>query len=182
MIAFDVGNRWFQYRVGGVCVEGGDVLLHRAATDDFWALPGGRCEAGEAAVDALRREMWEETGADVAVGPLLCVVENFYTHSDKPHHELGVYFACTLSPGHPYRDRTREHAGVEDTHPDGVALPLVFRWFPVASLADVPLYPACLRDALAEANAGTRYLVQADNAANRTESRPLIVPTEGTPR
>jgi hypothetical protein len=37
----------FRVRVAGVAVHDGRVLFHRAAHDDFWALPGGRVAAGE---------------------------------------------------------------------------------------------------------------------------------------
>ena len=39
MISFDRGGVRFHYRVAGVCVHDGYILLHRADHDDYWALP-----------------------------------------------------------------------------------------------------------------------------------------------
>lgn len=46
-------------------------VFDRADGSEFWLLPGGRREPGEAEVDCLRREVHEETRLEVAVGPLL---------------------------------------------------------------------------------------------------------------
>jgi 8-oxo-dGTP diphosphatase len=61
--------------VGGVVVDGDGRLLlirrARAPGAGRWSLPGGRVEPGEDDATALRREMREETGLDVTVGPLV---------------------------------------------------------------------------------------------------------------
>jgi 8-oxo-dGTP pyrophosphatase MutT (NUDIX family) len=47
--------------------DGGRVLLVHHRRLDRWLLPGGHVEAGDAAIsDAARREVVEETGADLA--------------------------------------------------------------------------------------------------------------------
>lgn len=45
----------------------GDVLLIERTDNGFWALPGGAQEIGESVTDAVRREVREETGIEVAV-------------------------------------------------------------------------------------------------------------------
>lgn len=48
------------------------VLMFRFDTGDgrpFWATPGGACDPGETFAQAARREMAEETGFDLEVGP-----------------------------------------------------------------------------------------------------------------
>jgi 8-oxo-dGTP diphosphatase len=56
--------------------EKGEVLLVRQATGrHFWTLPGGKVKRSEALVDALEREVKEETGLDVVVGDLISVMD-----------------------------------------------------------------------------------------------------------
>lgn len=60
--------------VGGIVSdEAGRLLVIRRGhppDEGRWTLPGGRVEAGESDAAALRRELAEETGLDVAVGEL----------------------------------------------------------------------------------------------------------------
>ena len=56
----------------------GRLLLIRRGQEPgqgLWSLPGGRCERDESAAETAVREVREETGLDVAAGPLVGTVE-----------------------------------------------------------------------------------------------------------
>src|SRR3972149_1738715 len=82
MITFDEGKLRFVYRVAGVAIDKGRVLLETVGGQDFWFLPGGRGEFLEPSKETLRREIIEEIGARVKVVRLLWVVENFFSGKD----------------------------------------------------------------------------------------------------
>ncbi len=78
MISFDRENRRIKYRIAGLCIHDGYVLLTRPDQDDYWILPGGRVELLEDTRTTLRRELLEETGYEAQIGNLLWIVENFF--------------------------------------------------------------------------------------------------------
>jgi ADP-ribose pyrophosphatase YjhB (NUDIX family) len=64
--------------VGAFVFDGDRVLLVERGQppgEGLWTVPGGRQEPGETLAQAVAREVREETGLVVEVGPLACVVE-----------------------------------------------------------------------------------------------------------
>lgn len=152
MISFRAGSHRFHLRAGAVVIDRGHLLLHRLEGDAFWALPGGRVNAGEQACDALEREFLEELGLPVQCKELLCVGENFFEYEREPHHEVGLYFSVALPPDAPVNDKSATHQGVEGNRR------LEFRWFSLASLRELDFRPAALRDSLSKALLPTHFV------------------------
>ena len=64
----------------GIVLNGqGEVLLVRTHRDG-WVFPGGQVEVGENVIDAVKREVMEETGVEIDVGELFCVSSNTGKH------------------------------------------------------------------------------------------------------
>lgn len=159
-ITFAVDGGRFNYRAVAVVHDGRRVLLHRAARDDWWSLPGGRVEHGEPAVDTLRREMREELGVDVHPRRLLWVMENFFVDpAGQRWHEHALAFLVELPADSALLERS-----TFDGDEDGIAL--IFQWFPVGELAALPLYPTFFRRALARLPSHAEYVVHHDASLN----------------
>ncbi len=89
-------------------VQDGRVLLTRFSGRGFhtgmWGLPGGGIEHGEAPVDAVAREVREETGLDCEVGRVLAVDDvrvrgTAPSGRDEEFHSVGIVYAATVAPG-----------------------------------------------------------------------------------
>jgi len=74
MITFNAGAWRFNYRVGGMIVRDGHVLLMRIGSESFWFVSGGRIEAAKPAKAALEREVTEELGVAGQIGRMLWAV------------------------------------------------------------------------------------------------------------
>ena len=66
------------FTAGGLCVvqrQDGRILLVRQSYRSGWGLPGGLMARGEVPEDAVRREVREEVGLEVDLGPPTVVVD-----------------------------------------------------------------------------------------------------------
>ena len=76
--------------VGILMKPNGDVLLGSRPEGKpyagYWEFPGGKVEAGEAVLDALKREFAEEIGVNIISAEPWCGVEHVYPHAHVRLH------------------------------------------------------------------------------------------------
>src|SRR5947208_773903 len=90
--------------VGAVVVDGDRVLLVKRGHEPLkgeWSLPGGAVELGETLETAIVREVREETGLEIDVGPIVDVLDRLRYDPDGrvKYHYVLVDFVCRPSGG-----------------------------------------------------------------------------------
>lgn len=121
--------------IRAIIVEDGRILMVNAWPDGKSALmcaPGGGVEVGSSLPDNLAREVFEETGLTVAVGPP-CLINEFHD-PDSGFHQVDLFFRCTVLAQSP---RPTEWADTENIVTDR-------RWLTPDELAAIPHKPDSL--------------------------------------
>jgi 8-oxo-dGTP diphosphatase len=90
--------------VGAVVVRDDKALLIKRGQEPRkgeWSLPGGIVEAGESLLDALQREVREETGLDVDIGPHIETFDRIHRDEEGRvrYHFVIVDYLCTSAGG-----------------------------------------------------------------------------------
>ncbi|XHC25496.1 MAG: NUDIX hydrolase [Phycisphaerales bacterium] len=142
----------------GVLQRGGRVLLCRDRGGGYCYLPGGHVEPGEAASEAVARELGEEAGLrEISVGSCALVTEQRFQQNGQPRHEVNFVFhveRCLLP------DRTPlplgSASGRDDEPPIVASLEdhIEFVWVEAAALGEVDLRPASMKAWLMSGSSG----------------------------
>jgi A/G-specific adenine glycosylase len=87
----------------GVIWDGDRFYVQRREEEGLlgglWEFPGGKREKGETFEECLRREIQEETGFKVDVGPYLTTVKHRYTHFSVELHTYHCFLRKGSGPG-----------------------------------------------------------------------------------
>lgn len=72
------GNQWFRMRVGAIIIEEGYMLFGFNRKNDFYYTVGGGIHLGESTEEAIKREVYEETGIAYEIDKMAFVHEYFF--------------------------------------------------------------------------------------------------------
>lgn len=152
-IGFTTEDKWFRYRAAAIIVEDGCVLFAGNEKDDYYYSVGGAVHLGETAEDAVKREVFEETGVEYEIDHLAVIHENFFNENkgalkNMDCHEIAFYFmmkprGTKEMPGESYTQ------GVKET----------MYWIPIDELDNYRAFPSFMKDYLQSEHDGIEHIV-----------------------
>ena len=142
----------YRISVFAIIEQQGNVLLARRSDIGWWNLPGGGMEPGESVDDALRREVREEVGLEIAIEHLVGV------YSKPQKNEVVMTFWCHPTSGTPGTSDEVTESG----------------WFTLATLPE-PLLPKH-RQRLLDALQQTSHAIITSQTSTTEEDQGLAKP------
>lgn len=153
-ILFKIPDWVFSYRVAGICVRDGKVLLQTTTGEDrSFAFPGGHAAFGETNAQTLIREFGEEIGGEVTVGDLKWVAEIFFPWGDKPCHQICLYYMVELA-GVP-----TDGVFMGKEHLEGRNFDLEFHWVALDRVGELEVYPTNAAALLGKLEEGVQHFI-----------------------
>lgn len=144
-ILFKTEENIFSYRVAGILIRHGKVLLQRPINDTAYSFPGGHVSFGETNEETLIREFKEEISADINVHSLQWVAEIFFPWGDKPCHQICLFYRISLC-NETQIALSGAFNAIDEL--DQMNIHLEFSWIPLSKIKDIELYPANAKEKL----------------------------------
>lgn len=152
---FTKENNWFRYRAAAIIIEKNSVLFVGNERESYYYSVGGGVHMGESAEEAVKREVFEETGVNYEVDRLVFIHENFFIGSgsleNKKCHEIAFYFLMK-SRGTQKLCSNSYTQGVKEN----------MYWLPIDELEKYRAYPTFFRDKLKDLKNEVEHIITHD--------------------
>ncbi len=151
---FTSDNNWFRYRAAAIIVEDGCVLFIGNKNEDYLYSVGGGVHMGETAEDAVKREVFEETGVRYEIDRLAVIHENFFNENTGSLkglecHEIALYYLMK-----PRGEKVTESNSYTVGHTKEE-----LHWIPIEELGKYKAYPDFMHDYLTSEHTGIEHIV-----------------------
>jgi len=155
-IIFKTDEYVFSYRVAGLLLHNGKVLLQKIPNEIAYAIPGGHVDLGETNEETLVREFKEEINVDIKVDTLKLVGELFFPWGDKPCHQICLFYSVSLTENAsiPLDGSFWGTEQLEDK-----SFKLEFSWINIKDIKTIELYPVELKKYLTEGLSQVEHFV-----------------------
>jgi len=132
----------FKFRIAGLILHQGQVLLTRDNDGPYYYLPGGKLRMNETSIETIVREMQEEIHETVKVERLLWVVENFFQEQRNRafYHEFSLYYLLSI----PETSKILEQP--ISTFYEANQVKIEMKWVPLNELEKLPIFPEFLKE------------------------------------
>lgn len=141
-ISFKTEQGHFNYRVAGLIIHNGHILIMKDETSPYYYIPGGRVSLHESAEEAIKREIKEELRIDVCINRMLWLAESFFVEetNGETFHEIAFYFLLDLVDTSIF-ERSNPFVLKENGEQR-----LRFYWKLLTELKDLYMYPLFLKE------------------------------------
>lgn len=154
---FDCGftkeNHWFRYRAAAIIIEDNCVLLAGNENEDYLYSVGGAVHMGETAEDAVKREVFEETGVQYEIDHLAVIHENFFSENSGSLNGLECHEICFYYMMKPRGSKQLN----SNSYTQGVKESM--HWISVEDLGKRKAFPSFLKDYLSRTHSGIEHIV-----------------------
>ncbi len=137
-------SKRFRLRAAAIIIEDDAVLFATNDAEKYYYSIGGAIEMGETAEDAVKREVFEETGEHYEIERLAFVEENFFKRNDGmlknlDCHEITFYFLMKPKGIKSFNTTSKTLNGTVEER---------LEWLKINELAKYEAYPMFFRNKL----------------------------------
>ena len=148
----------FRYRAAAIIVEGNCVLFARNEVDDYYYSVGGAVHMGETSEEAVKREVFEETGVRYEVDRLAVIHENFFIGTSGlkgvDFHEVTFYYIMKPMGKRDFTSESTTMSGVKET----------MHWVSIDELDKFKAYPTFMKEFLRSEHNGVEHIITDERA------------------
>ena len=129
-----------------IIIHDDNILLNKFGDGVYYNFPGGGIEENETALEAVVREVMEETGYSVEVEHHIFTFEYEPSHCDffeGDNHHISIFFSCKLLDTNIIQKPTE--IDVDSKRPFLKGKP---EWVPLSELNNIPFVPITIKNSL----------------------------------
>ena len=153
--SFEEKNNWFRYRAAAIIVEDDYLLFAGNEKDEYLYSIGGAVHIGETSEDAVKREVYEETGVKYDIDKLVFIHENFfkgygYSLQNKECHEITLYYLMKSKGNRKLNSESYTHKGIKEK----------MYWIPIKELYKYEkIYPIFLKEKINKLPSNIEHII-----------------------